>query len=129
MWMNFHKHSRAAFNISSISFLPGLQGRWPMCTDPSLKTLGSSPATKSMERGGKAGEGSECVSRAECDSWMFLWAGSDSTSPVWAPFPFLERGVRDSGCRHVCRAAAATAASLHLGQLCLFKKYKKGRKR
>lgn len=67
--MNFHGHS----SISSISFLPGLQGR---CT---LKTLVSS-ATKPMERGGKAGEGSECVCRAECDSWMFLWAGSGSRS-------------------------------------------------
>lgn len=49
------------------------------CREGALKTLVSS-ATKSMERGGKAGEGSECVCRAECDSWMFLWAGSDSRS-------------------------------------------------
>lgn len=105
VWMNFHRLSRAAFKISSISFLPGPQGRWPTCTDPSLKTLRSSSATKPMESGGKAGEGSECVSTAECDSWMFLWAGSHSTSPMWAPFPFL---------RCVTQAAGMSAELLQL---------------
>lgn len=92
----------AVFSISSISLQPGLQGKRPMCTDPSLKTLGSSSATKSMERGGRAGERSERGAQQSVIPGCF--SGQDPVQHPWCKgsFSISQRSVCDSGCRHVC---------------------------